>query len=108
MRELVLFVVAYLLVMLLTPFVFIYKVIKETNKKNYIETCAIGFDQAGGSVMYSKENFTISSYTYYLCRYCNKKCWFMKFIDFIFGDKHCKNSYFWEVTKDKKDLEEIC
>jgi len=107
MRELFLFIVAYLLVTLLTPFVVLWGVyirfINGSNVKDYLLDCAVGFDQAGGSVIYQQPNFTISSYTYFMCKN-GKYCWFMKFIDLLFGKEHCKNSYIDEVKEDREDL----
>jgi len=106
-----LFLLAYLLVCIFSPLVFIYNIIYKLIKRediiSYIETSAIGFDQAGGSVLYQKENFTISSYTYFLCKYRNKHCKFMNFINFFFGKNHCMNSYIWETSKDTKDLNDF-
>ena len=112
MRPLLLFIVAYFLTTVLTP---IATVIKSgyivwrygvDGLKDYFFVAAVGFDQAGGSILYSQENYTISSYTYYLCTKVNKNyCSVMKMIDFIFGSEHCKNSYYWEIDKDFKDIE---
>jgi len=111
MRNFVLFIISYVLVVVLTPIVFILNSLRllyrKESLKTYYKICAIGFDQAGGSVLYSKENFTISSYTYFLCTYKKNKyaCWFMKFIDMLFGKNHCKNSYKWEVEHDKSQTD---
>ena len=111
MRALFLFLLAYCLVIVLTPFVFmcniIYKYIHQHPIREYVETSAIGFDQAGGAVMYGKENYTISSYTHYLCGYKGAKCWFERFINFFFGQDHCKKSFEWECVKDDEDLQEF-
>lgn len=110
MREFGLFVVAYLATTLLTPFVLFVNIIRKNylneSVRKYLKDAAIGFDQAGGSVLYQQENFTISSYTYFLCWYKKNKyaCKFMKLIDFIFGKGHCKKAYEWEASNDKQDL----
>ena len=111
MKELVLFIVAYLATTMLTPLVVVLNSIRKAYRKEsvgmYFKDAAIGFDQAGGSVLYSQENFTISSYTYFLCKYKNNQyaCKFMKFIDFIFGKKHCKRAYEWETRHDLSELQ---
>ena len=68
----------------------------------YFITVAIGFDQAGGSVLYEEEDYTISSYTYMMCQK-GKYCWFMQLIDFLFGKEHCKRSYISEQNKIRKE-----
>ncbi|BCD67341.1 hypothetical protein [Nitratiruptor sp. YY09-18] len=75
----------------------------------YIFTAAVGFDQAGGSILYGQENFTISSYTYYLCTKKRNQvaCHFMRLIDLIFGQNHCKRAYHWEIGKNSSDLLQI-
>jgi len=63
----------------------------------YFKIVAIGFDQAGGSILYAQEDWTISSWTYHLSRQGNKNARrFMNIIDFIFGKEHCEKSYLWE------------
>ncbi len=110
-RAALLFLIAYAVVMTATPFVVLYKVITSWKRKERLTdilfTMAIGFDQAGGSVLYEQENFTVSSYTYYLCTKQKKLCWFMKFIDLIFGKDHCKKSYEWEVKNDMDDINTV-
>ncbi|WP_281950284.1 hypothetical protein [Nitrosophilus kaiyonis] len=113
MKEFVLFLIAYILVVVLTPVAFVLNIIRKAilghSIKDYIFTASIGFDQAGGSILYEQENWTISSFTYYLCAYKKNKyaCMFMRFINFIFGKEHCKRSYIWEITKDSEDLENV-
>jgi len=108
-----LFVLAYILVVLLTPLVFVInlvrKLILKHDIKEYIRTAAIGFDQAGGSILYNQENFTVSSYTYHLCAHENNRwaCFFEKFINFFFGKDHCKESYEHEVLEDKQEWQEF-
>ena len=110
-RAFLLFLVAYAVVMTATPFVALYKILTSYKRKDKLTdilfTMAIGFDQAGGSVLYEQENFTVSSYTYYLCTKQHRLCWFMKFIDLIFGKDHCKKSYEWEVKNDLDDINSV-
>lgn len=66
----------------------------------YFHTIAIGFDQAGGSILYGQEDWTVSSWTYVLSNRENKEAQrFMKIINFIFGENHCEKSYLWESIK---------
>ena len=112
-RNIFLFILAYTLVVTLTPIVFVLNILRKLyrkdNIKEYIETCAIGQDQAGGSILYEQENFTISSYTYHLCYHRNNKqaCWFLKFIDLLFGKGHCKRAFDWETKHDMNELNDI-
>lgn len=81
------------------------KIFRKESLEDYFYSLAIGEDQRGGSYLYGTEDFTISSYTYYLHTKGNKYAtWFMKFIDFfasLLGDKeHCKNSF-------SKEFEEL-
>jgi len=100
MRAFFLMIVAYVLVFTLTPFVVFVNGFRKKNKTSYFERVAIGLDQAGGSVLYGTEDWTVSSWTYYLCSKRKKYCWFMGLIDLLFGKEHCKNSY----LKEKKEL----
>lgn len=110
LRSFMLMTIAFVGTTALGPLAFILNVLRKTyrgeNIRDYFETIAIGFDQAGGSILYSQENFTISSYTYFLCKYKKNRyaCTFKKFIDSIFGENHCRDSYFWEAAKDMEDL----
>ena len=106
-----LFTIAYVIVMFSAPIVllinFFRKIILNQDPVEYVKIASIGLDQAGGSILYGQENFTVSSFTYFLCakKHNPYACWFMKFIDFFFGKNHCKNSYYWEVEKDQNDVE---
>ena len=110
MKNFGLFVVAYVAVIVTAPPVVAANALRKLwhgeSLSAYFKTAAIGFDQAGGSVLYAQENFTVSSYTYYLCRHKKNRyaCAFMRFIDAIFGKDHCRRSYEWERQKDRDDL----
>ncbi len=81
------------------------KVLRKENLREYFLTLAIGEDQRGGSYLYGTEDYTISSYTYYL--HTQGVLWasyFMSFIDFfayLLGDgkEHCKKSYEKEINE---------
>lgn len=106
-----LFLIAYIIVTFSAPVVLLINIFRKAvlnqDPIEYIKVASIGLDQAGGSILYGQENFTVSSFTYFLCakKHNPYACWFMKFINFFFGKDHCKNSYYWEVEKDQKDVE---
>lgn len=59
---------------------------------NYFNIVAVdGLDQLGATILYKVRDLTISSYTFVLCKK-GKMCWFEKFINFLFGKKHCRES----------------
>lgn len=69
----------------------------------YFKTLAIGEDQVGGSYMYRTEDWTVSSYNYYLGVIKKKRFvyYFMRFVDFFprilnIQEEHCKESYYHE------------
>ena len=80
------------------PIIFLVNSIRFFNQ-NYWFQVAIGIDQLGGSILYNEEDWTISSYTHYLCVKYDKYCWFRNFIDFWFGKGHCAKSYKHEKQK---------
>jgi len=70
------------------------------NFTDYFKILAIGEDQVGASYLYRTEDWTVSSYNYYLGVIKNIKIvyYFMKLVDFfphIFNiqKEHCKESY---------------
>jgi len=98
---LLLVVVAFILVVLIAPFVFVIRSIFTKDKSNYYRSVALGLDQVGGSVLYAKEDWTVSSWTHYLCvKTCGWHCKFRAFIDKLFGEGHCKNAF----QKEAKEL----
>jgi hypothetical protein len=107
MKNLWLMVLALVLVTILSPFIFIFqlarKLVLKESLSEYFKTIAIGLDQVGGSLIYAQEDWTISSYTYYLgvVKGNEYAYWFMCVIDLLFGKNHCQDSFFIE----KKELE---
>lgn len=99
MREFLLMLAAMFLVSILAVPVVILGSIFRKEKKKYWETVAIGFDQVGGSLLYGTEDWTISSWTHYNCKFRKKHCWFESLIDLIFGKGHCKRSHENEKSK---------
>lgn len=78
----------------------IRKLLRRETIKEYFKTIAIGFDQAGGSILYGQEDWTVSSWTYYLYRTGNKDAErFMTFIDWMFGADHCAKSFYKEAEQ---------
>ncbi len=81
------------------------KVLRKESLREYFLILAIGEDQRDGSYLYGTEDYTISSYTYYLHNRGNiYATYFMHFIDFfgfLLGDgkEHCKKSYEKEVKE---------
>jgi hypothetical protein len=70
------------------------KIYRKENLSKYWLTVAIGFDQLGGSILYGEENWTVSSWTYLLSTNGNKYALrFMRFIDLLFGQNHCLQSF---------------
>lgn len=112
-KNFALMLIAFIGTTALSPIAFtanmIRKIYEGDELKEYFKTIAIGFDQAGGSIIYGKENFTISSYTYFLCLYKGNRyaCIFRDVIDFIFGKNHCRESYYNEIKRDGEEYREI-
>ncbi|MEW5833054.1 MAG: hypothetical protein AB1763_09485 [Campylobacterota bacterium] len=80
------------------------KLYRRESIREYFHTIAIGFDQAGGSILYAKEDWTVSSWTYVLHTTGNRHATvFMRFIDLLFGKNHCKQSWEWESQKHRSE-----
>ena len=97
-KQFLLFIAALTLIIITSPFIFVINTVRYWSE-NYWFTVAIGLDQLGGCLLYNEEDWTISSFTYYLCYYKHKLCWFMKFINLIFGKEHCHRSFLKELNK---------
>ena len=106
MREFFLMLIAFVLVGVLALPVLAIGSIARRDKKRYWMSVAVGLDQVGGSLLYGTEDWTVSSWTYYECSNRGKYCFFMKFIDWIFGDGHCKRSY--EKESKEGRYEQLC
>lgn len=93
-------------------YIIISKSFKEFNSKIYKFNMKFmsGINQAGGSVLYEQENFTISAWSYKSSLEGNKFAKFMKVLInmlFFWQKDHCKNAYIWEVKNDKKSLKRL-
>lgn len=106
MRSFLLMLLAIIIVSIVSAPILIYKTLKKwglgESLSEYFYVIALGFDQAGGSILYGQEDWTVSSWTYYLAMSGDKDAKeFMAFIDWIFGVDHCKNSFYKEAAKMK-------
>ena len=80
------------------------KLYRREKLKEYFHIVALGFDQAGGSILYGQEDWTVSSWTFYLWRKSEgmnqSAYYFMRFINTLFLDqKHCEDSFYNEAQK---------
>lgn len=104
MKSFILMLIALIVITIVTLPVIVSNVIRKAYRReslqDYFFIIAIGFDQAGGSILYGQEDWTVSSWTYVLAYRENKEAQrFMKIINFIFGENHCEKSYLWESIK---------
>jgi hypothetical protein len=104
MKSFLLMLIALIVITIVTLPVIVLSVIRKAYRResiqDYFFIIAIGFDQAGGSILYGQEDWTVSSWTYVLAYRENKEAQrFMKIINFIFGENHCEKSYLWESIK---------
>lgn len=104
MKSFLLMLIALIVITIVTLPVIVLNVIRKAYRResiqDYFFIIAIGFDQAGGSILYGQEDWTVSSWTYVLAYRENKEAQrFMKIINFIFGENHCEKSYLWESIK---------
>ena len=98
-KNIFLLIIAFILVTILSPIIFLVNLICRKDLDKYFKSIAIGLDQLGGSILYSQPDWTISSWTFFLAHYKKRKPAkiFMKFIDSIFVEGHCKRSFFHEL-----------
>lgn len=104
MKSFVLMLIAIVIISIVTVPVIVLntvrKVYRRESLRDYFFNIAIGFDQAGGSILYGQEDWTVSSWTYRLSIKGNRNAYyFMRVIDFIFGYEHCENSFIKEVEQ---------
>jgi hypothetical protein len=112
MKNLLLAILAYIIVHVTMLPVMFFRLLffTPTNKdfKDYMFAIAIGLDQLGGSYLYGKPDWTVSSYTHHLtCQGSVAAYKFREVIDFMFGKGHCYNSYINEVATHRKELDDI-
>lgn len=97
-----------LIVFIAAPIAILINTIRKTFRKEklkeYFLIIAIGFDQAGGSILYGQEDWTVSSWTFYLWRKSEgmnqSASVFMSFINTLFMDEHhCENSFYAEAKR---------
>ena len=101
---LILFIILSIPVML---FNVILKLILGDSVSEYFRNIAVGVDQAGGSIIYDQEKFTISSWTWYMCnRGYKANCLFMHIINILMGSEtHCEDSFKNEIHEIQEDGE---
>lgn len=104
MRSFLLMLIAVIVVSIITAPLIAYKSFQKWRQdeslSDYFHVIALGFDQAGGSILYGQEDWTVSSWTYNLHRMGNRNAtWFMRVIDFLFGVEHCEDSFYNEAQK---------
>lgn len=108
MKSFTLMLIAMLIVFIASVPAIILNTIRKLSRretiKEYFKTVALGFDQVGGSILYGQEDWTVSSWTFYLWRKSEgmnySACVFMNFINTLFmDDKHCENSFYGEAEK---------
>lgn len=111
MMNFILMLIAMVLVFILSVPVLIAnttrKLYRRESIREYFKVVAFGFDQVGGSIIYSQEDWKVSSWTYHLAMLGNIYAyWFMKFINWLFMDeKHCEES-FWKEAEQLKFIPE--
>jgi hypothetical protein len=104
MKSFILMLIAVIVVSIITAPLVAYKSFQKWKQdeslSDYFHVITLGFDQAGGSILYGQEDWTVSSWTYHLamCGDADAKE-FMIFIDGLFGKDHCKNSFYKEAEK---------
>jgi hypothetical protein len=113
LRNFSLMILAIIVVTILSLPVFLWntvnKMIHKESLSEYFKNIAIGLDQAGGSILYNQDKFTVSSWTYYRCsKGFKENCIFMKFINSIFGSTHCEDSFKNEIHEIQEDGELEC
>jgi len=86
-----------------------YMTLKTSTLKNYLYNILVSIDQFAGTILYNQLDFTISSYTFYLCEIKKRKeaCIFRKFINTLFGAGHCERSFYGEIQDYNKILKDI-
>ena len=109
--NLLLMIIALLLFTILSIPVMVFnviiKLIRGDSISKYFHNIAVGIDQAGGSIIYDQEKFTISSWTWYMCsRGYKVNCIFMKFINILMmSPTHCEDSFKNEMHEIQEDGE---
>lgn len=104
MKSFALMLIAMLLILVLSVPAIVLNITRKIFRKEsiseYFKVIAIGFDQVGGSILYGQEDWTVSSWTYWLEIKGNREArYFRKFIDFFFGGDHCENSFIYEAQQ---------
>lgn len=102
MKHFLLMILSIVLISVLALPVFMLNIIRKLYRKesiqDYFKVISFGFDQVGGSIIYSQEDWKVSSWTYRLEIKGNKYAgYFRRFIDYFFGHEHCMDSFIKEA-----------
>lgn len=108
MKNLYLAILAYIIVTLTAAPLLVYRVFATksfSEFSDYMFSIAIGLDQLGGSLLYGKPDWTVSSYTHFLAINGSRGAYrFRSFIDFFFGENHCRDSYLREIALHREEI----
>lgn len=114
LKSIFLLSIATVIMLILAVPVFVIRVFSKCHDYqylvDYIKCIAIGLDQLGGAILYHQENWTVSSYTFYLAhqnKYAGRYYYFMRLIDLLFGKNHCVKSYEWEIEQHQKEVKRL-
>ncbi len=76
--------------------------------RGYFMQVAIGLDQAGGSMLYGTEDYTVSTWSWELANQGNRAAsWLVVVIDSLFGTGHCLRSWQNEISYAQQEKEEL-
>lgn len=106
MKSIFLIIIAILLVVILSPFVILYRLVKDNLTTDYLFNIAVNIDQLGGTILYNEKDWTVSSWTYHLSLTNRKAYYFMRVINFLFGKDHCYKAWVWECKINQSNVQE--
>ena len=104
MKQLLLFLFAIAAISVAAIPVFLFQVITQGKRLDFLYMIAVALDRLGAVLLYKKLGWTVSSVTYYKRVETHKRKFVMfeKFINFIFRDKHhCRRAYVSEMRNRK-------
>ena len=104
--------IALLLMNLVTPIIFIYKIVikifsKEESLFKYLYLLSVSRSQYFAAFTFETEDWTTSSNSYIKEFGSFKVAALRIFIDFLLGEGHCKNSYMNEKKEIKTEGEQL-
>jgi hypothetical protein len=106
MRNILLALIAFILIILLTIPISIFQKIRFNKEKEsiFFFNLAKNLDYVGGTLLYNMDGITVSAGTYYYYDKTRKTRYllFLRFIDFLFMDKdHCLSAFLGAKNKGK-------